>query len=77
MTFNPDGMDLRPCPPSALMTRLAMERNEPVEAVMRALVYHGPGQKAWEEAPDPGITGDGDVIVRAADISALKVVLSR
>src|SRR5499425_2486961 len=31
---------------------------------MRALVYHGPGQKAWEEAPDPEITDDGDVIVR-------------
>jgi alcohol dehydrogenase len=51
---------------------------------MRALVYHGPGQKAWEEVPDPETTDDGDVIVRvdailmlAADTSALKVVLSR
>ena len=31
---------------------------------MRALVYHGPGQKAWEEVPDPEILDDGDVIVR-------------
>ncbi len=31
---------------------------------MRALVYHGPGQKAWEEVSDPEITDDGDVIVR-------------
>jgi alcohol dehydrogenase len=31
---------------------------------MRALVYHGPGHKAWEEAPDPEITDDSDVIVR-------------
>ena len=31
---------------------------------MRALVYHGPGHKAWEEVPDPEIIGDGDVIVR-------------
>ncbi|MFZ2046771.1 MAG: alcohol dehydrogenase catalytic domain-containing protein, partial [Trebonia sp.] len=31
---------------------------------MRALVYHGPGQKAWEEVPDPEITDDGDVVVR-------------
>jgi alcohol dehydrogenase len=31
---------------------------------MRALVYHGPGQKAWEQAPDPEILDDGDVIVR-------------
>ena len=23
---------------------------------MRALVYHGPGQKAWQEAPEPEIT---------------------
>jgi threonine dehydrogenase-like Zn-dependent dehydrogenase len=37
----------------------------PAEETMRALVYHGPGQKAWEEAPDPEITDDGDVIVRA------------
>ena len=31
---------------------------------MRAVVYHGPGQKAWEEVPNPEITGDDDVIVR-------------
>src|SRR5580658_11107614 len=31
---------------------------------MRAVVYHGPGRKAWEEAPAPEITDDGDVIVR-------------
>jgi len=31
---------------------------------MRALVYHGPGRKAWEEVPDPEITDDSDVIVR-------------
>ena len=31
---------------------------------MKALVYHGPGQKAWEEAPDPGIIDPTDVIVQ-------------
>ncbi|MGH3189048.1 MAG: zinc-dependent alcohol dehydrogenase family protein [Streptosporangiaceae bacterium] len=31
---------------------------------MRAVVYHGPGNKAWEEVPDPEIIGDGDAIVR-------------
>ncbi len=31
---------------------------------MRALVYHGPGQRAWEEVPDPEIIDEGDVIVR-------------
>ena len=31
---------------------------------MRALVYHGPGQRAWEEVPVPEITDEGDAIVR-------------
>ena len=31
---------------------------------MRALVYHGPGRKVWEEVTDPEITDEGDVIVR-------------
>src|SRR5699024_371616 len=31
---------------------------------MKALVYHGPGQKAWEEVPDPTILEATDVIVQ-------------
>jgi alcohol dehydrogenase len=31
---------------------------------MKALVYHGPGKKAWEEVPMPRIDADGDAIVR-------------
>src|SRR5207253_9407664 len=31
---------------------------------MKALVYHGPGEKAWEEAPDPTIREPTDAIVR-------------
>ena len=31
---------------------------------MKALVYHGPGQKAWETVPDPVIVHPSDVIVR-------------
>jgi alcohol dehydrogenase len=31
---------------------------------MKALVYHGPGQKAWEEMSHPAITADTDAIVR-------------
>jgi alcohol dehydrogenase len=31
---------------------------------MHALVYHGPGQKAWEEVPKPVIVDDTDAIVR-------------
>jgi alcohol dehydrogenase len=31
---------------------------------MRAMVYRGPGLRAFEEVPDPEITDDADVIVR-------------
>ena len=31
---------------------------------MKALVYHGPGKKAWEEVPDPQILAPTDAIVK-------------
>src|SRR6202042_1688172 len=31
---------------------------------MKALVYHGPGQKAWEDVPDAAIQEPTDVVVR-------------
>jgi alcohol dehydrogenase len=31
---------------------------------VKALVYHGPGQRAWEEAPDPTIKQATDVVVK-------------
>jgi alcohol dehydrogenase len=31
---------------------------------MNALVYHGPGERAWEEVPDPMIQAPTDVIVK-------------
>jgi alcohol dehydrogenase len=31
---------------------------------MKALVYHGPGQKSWESVPDPVIEAPTDAIVR-------------
>lgn len=31
---------------------------------MKALVYHGPGKKAWEEVPDPTILAPTDAIVK-------------
>jgi alcohol dehydrogenase len=31
---------------------------------MRGLVYHGPGEKDWEEIPDPKLIDDSDAIVR-------------
>src|SRR6202167_6084582 len=31
---------------------------------MKALVYHGPGKRAWEDRPRPAIQAAGDAIVR-------------
>lgn len=31
---------------------------------MRAIVYHGPGKKAWEEVPDPVLLEETDAIIR-------------
>lgn len=31
---------------------------------MKALVYHGPGKRAWEEKPRPAVQDPGDAIVR-------------
>jgi len=31
---------------------------------MKALVYHGPNQKTWEEVPKPTLLADTDAIVR-------------
>jgi len=31
---------------------------------MEALVYHGPGQRAWEQVPDPKIEEPTDAVVR-------------
>ncbi|MFO7172452.1 MAG: zinc-dependent alcohol dehydrogenase family protein [Bacillota bacterium] len=31
---------------------------------MKAVVYHGPGKKSWEQVPDPTIEQETDVIVR-------------
>ena len=31
---------------------------------MKALVYHGPGQKEWETVPDPSIRNPTDVIMK-------------
>ena len=31
---------------------------------MKAIVYHGPGHKTWEDVPDPEIVDDTDAVVR-------------
>ncbi len=36
---------------------------------MRALVYHGPGAKAWEDVPEPEIIADTDAIVRVETVT--------
>ena len=36
---------------------------------MKALVFHGPGQKAWEDAPKPTIVCDTDAIVRVDTVT--------
>jgi alcohol dehydrogenase len=42
------------------------ERVEPANRrrAMKALVYHGPGQKSWDDVPDPTIREPTDVVVR-------------
>jgi alcohol dehydrogenase len=53
-----DGKSHRQTWPTGLDTR----RKE--RYLVKALVYHGPGQKAWEEVPDPQIIDPTDVIVQ-------------
>jgi alcohol dehydrogenase len=36
---------------------------------MKALVFNGPGQRAWEFVPDPVLHEDGDVIVRMSSVT--------
>ena len=33
-------------------------------ATMKALVYHGPGRKAWEDKPKPAVVDDTDAVIR-------------
>lgn len=36
---------------------------------MRALVYHGPGSKSWDEVPGPTIQEDTDAVVRVDSVT--------
>jgi len=31
---------------------------------MKALVYHGPGERGWDSVEDPGIIDPTDIVVR-------------
>lgn len=44
------------------MTNLANDRNNPNQ--MKALVFHGPGIRAWEDRPKPTIIEATDAIIR-------------
>jgi alcohol dehydrogenase len=46
------------------VTTAVEEKSLVVAATMKALVYHGPGQKAWEEKLRPKIQHPADAIVR-------------
>lgn len=56
--------DFRLCRGSAAAAIVVTESPIEAETVMRALVYHGPGVKAWEDVPKPEIAADTDAIVR-------------
>ena len=36
---------------------------------MRALVFHGPGDKSWEDVPDPVLQDDTDAVVRVDTVT--------
>ena len=46
--------------PLAISTAITLSPN----STMKALVYHGPGKRAWEDKPRPAIQNPGDAIVR-------------
>jgi alcohol dehydrogenase len=41
-----------------------LSAQSPGRYVMRALVYHGPGRRFWEDVPDPQIVDGEDAVVR-------------
>ena len=62
------------CRPRARRSAAAVEQgsrsassppsHEREKVAMKALVYHGPGERSWESAPDPAILEPTDAIVR-------------
>ncbi|GAA5019490.1 zinc-dependent alcohol dehydrogenase family protein [Terrabacter aeriphilus] len=38
-------------------------------STMRAIVYHGPGRKAWEEVPLPTVQADTDAVVKVDTVT--------
>ncbi len=60
------GKAAAPAPRGRRCRRLGAGRDsgEKGGAKMKALVYHGPGQRAWEDVPDPTIQAPTDAIVK-------------
>ena len=40
---------------------------------MKALVYHGPGNKSWDDVPDPTIQDPTDAIVKVETLSLIHI----
>jgi alcohol dehydrogenase len=49
---------------SVTLNALKVGSRRPGGPLMKALVYHGPGKKAWEDVPKPTILSDTDAIIR-------------
>ena len=49
---------------TAELRRVSTAPATPKQPTMKALVYHGPGKRAWEDKPRPSIQDAGDAIVR-------------
>ena len=39
---------------------------------MKALVYHGPGQRPWDTVPDPSVTDPTDAVGRIDSVDDLR-----
>ena len=63
MTFNLSSQDFRLCRISLVACTLMTSADIGRDGLMRALVYHGPGEKAWQEMPKPEVVNDTDAIV--------------
>jgi alcohol dehydrogenase len=42
---------------------------------MRAVVYHGPGNKRWQEMPEPSLRDDTDAVVRVDAVTICRTDL--
>jgi hypothetical protein len=43
---------------------VTIARDQSASTTMKALVYHGPGKRAWEDKPRPVIRNPADAVVR-------------